>query len=522
MCALLVVVRGDAMAAGEAATATPAPAPVPSPTATAPRSPSAAPTAAPAAVPATAPASDPWRTARAALDEAQAAGARTGLAVLAADTGEVLFAHGADDLLNPASNVKLFTTAAALARFGPAYRFATDVLADAAPAGGVVQGNLYVRGTGDPRLVTEEAFAMTAAVAARGVTRVTGRLVIDDTYFDQERLGAGWEQQESDHPYLAPVGALSVNFNSVNVRVGPGAKAGAPAFVSLEPPSDDVDLVNEARTKAGGRRRLTVSSIPAPRRSRILVRGRLPLGSDVTQVARRIHDPPQHAGAVLRYLLKIQGVTIDGPTEQGRTPDAAVLLSRHSSPRLSQLVADINKFSNNFMAEQLLKALGAHVFGAPGTWEKGLRVVADFLEAELGMARDAYTMRNGSGLNDVNRFTAMQLARLLVRMRAHTAAPEFASSLAIAAVDGTMRRRLDETTTAQRLRAKTGSLAGVASLSGYATSADGRTLAFAVIMNGFRGGARRVWAIQDAIAASLVALEGARPAGVSARPGMAP
>jgi len=432
------------------------------------------------------------------------ASARAGVLVRSLDTGEVLFAHDPDALLNPASNVKLFTSAAALSRLGPDFRFETEFLLAPGPA---VRGApaLHVRGKGDPTLVHERLWAIAGELAHAGLSRV-GDLVLDETWFDGEREGPGYDQERGDRAYLAPTGALSLDFNAVAIHVAPGDRVGAPARVSLEPATEFFQVQNRAATTAEGtRRRVTVSSEPAGPRQRITVEGRLPLGSRAQVVYRKVDDPPQFLGATLRRYLELRGVKVAGRVRLGPVPEGARLVHVAESESLGEVVRRLNKHSNNFVAEQIVKALGAETEGAPGTWSKGIAAVEAFL-AEAGLPRGSYLMKNGSGLNDANRFSARQTVRLLEEMwRRFPVMAEFVGALPVAARDGTIRWRMEGTDAAGRLRAKTGTLTGVSSLSGYAESRDGEHLAFAILVNDHPGRTAEAVRAVDALGAAIAA-----------------
>ena len=420
-------------------------------------------------------------TLRAVVDGSPLASARTGIFVAPVETGEEVYAKDPDTLLNPASNVKLVTTAAALTRLGPEFRFSTEFFSDEPVARGGVR-TLYVRGAGDPSLVTERLFAIAGDLYHLGLRKV-GELVLDDGYFDVEGAGPGFDQEDGDHAYLAPASALSLNFNAVEVHLIPGDRTGQPARVELEPASDYFAVENRTVTApATGRARLVVSTLPKGDRERVVVEGRIPLQARPRIVYRRVDDPALYFGHTLSALLELRGVRI-GRVRSGRVPEGAHLLSVSESEPLSEIVRHLNKTSNNFTAEQLLKTLGAEVGGRPGSWAKGIAAVEEVL-AEMGIPRGSYVMRNGSGLNDTNRFSARQLVTVLRTMWARfPLQPEYLVSLPVAARDGTIRFRMEGTPAAGRLRAKTGSLDGVVALSGYAEDAAGRVLAFAVLVN---------------------------------------
>jgi D-alanyl-D-alanine carboxypeptidase/D-alanyl-D-alanine-endopeptidase (penicillin-binding protein 4) len=465
---------------------------------------------APSAPATTAPSARDPAALRAALDglveRSTLAGARVGVAVVSLDSGATLYARDADSLLNPASNVKLFTVAAALARLGPEYKFETEAWLDAAGLSGGAPRAIYLRGKGDPTLTTERLWALAGDLSHLGLKRV-GDLVLDEGWFDGERVGPGFDQESGDKSYLAPVGALSLNSNVVAIHVGPGDRPGAPGRVELEPDSAMFELINRTRT-AGPRaaRRLLVSSTPdgSGGRQRIIVEGRLPAGGRTSVSWRKIDDPAQYVGQTLRRLLELRGVRVTGAVRRGAVPPGAQLFHVVESEPLADVARRINKSSNNFMAEQLLKALGAASAGPPGSWGSGLAAVESFL-ATIGLPRGSYVMKNGSGMNDANRFSARQTARLLAELvRRFPLSAEFLSSLPLAGKDGTMRWRLDGPETAGRVRAKTGTLDGVYSLAGYMETSAGERLVFAILVNDAPGRAAAMTPAIDALAAALV------------------
>jgi D-alanyl-D-alanine carboxypeptidase/D-alanyl-D-alanine-endopeptidase (penicillin-binding protein 4) len=434
--------------------------------------------------------------------------ARAGIFVASLDSGQTLYAHDADALLNPASNVKLFTSAAALARLGPEYRFETEVYADAPPHGGQVKA-LFVKGKGDPTFVTERLWALAGEIAHRGVKQVKGDLVVDDGFFDGEREGPGYDQEKGDRSYLAPIGALSLNFNAVAIHVAPGGRPGEKGRVEIEPASEFFQIENRTVTvRAGARRRVTPASVPLPHgRQRITVDGRLPLGSHEQVLWRKIDDPPLYFGFTLKQLLELRGVKVSGTVRRAAVPDGAKLLCSSESEALGEIVRKLEKTSNNFVAEQLLKTLGAERRGPPGSWAKGVEAVEDFL-AEVGIPRGAYVMKNGSGLNDTNRFSARQTVTLLREMwKRFASMPDFLAALPIAGKDGTTRWRMQATE--GRLRAKTGTLEGVTSLSGFVETAAHERLVFSVLVNDFPGRATPVVRAVDALGNALAASGGA-------------
>jgi D-alanyl-D-alanine carboxypeptidase/D-alanyl-D-alanine-endopeptidase (penicillin-binding protein 4) len=446
--------------------------------------------------------------------------ARVSMQVESLDDGQVVYSRNADELLNPASNTKLVTAASGLLRLGPEYRFTTDYLADKPPFRGRVNV-LYVKGRGDPSVSTERLDGLVSDLWHRGV-RSVGDIVLDDSFFDREEFGPGWEQETSDKAWAAGVGALSLNHNAVAIYITPGERVGARARVEVDPDARDYFIIDGRVTtvRANGRRKLRPHSTPEGERSRILVEGRIPLHGQTAVMYRRVGDPAFYYGQTLKLLLRQRGMRVTGRVKRGTAPQTAVLIQGYDSAELAAIIRDMNKVSSNFIAEMVVKTLGAELKGTPGSWAKGLEVEEDLL-AELGIPRGTYVLKNGSGLNDTNRFTARQLATLLQAVwKRFPVASEFVSSLGIAARDGTMRLRMEGTDAAGRLRAKTGTLERVTALSGYVQSLGGERFVFSVMVNDWAGKSAPVISSIDRLGGMLAALgapeAGAREAALAA------
>jgi len=432
-------------------------------------------------------------------------GARAGILISSLETGQVLYAHNPDELLNPASNVKLFTTAAALARLGPEFRFDTEFYLAPGDA-----RSLYVKGKGDPWILAERLWTMAGELQHLGVRTVRGDLVLDDSYFDGEVAGPGFDQEQGDKSYLAPPGALALDLDTVAIHVSPGGRVGERGRVEVEPESEYFKVENRTITAgARSRRRVTPSSIPLEGKQRIVVEGRLPLGGRAQVFYRKIDSPTFYFGYTLKRLLETRGIQVQGRVRRGAVPAGARLLYVHESEALAEIVRRLSKHSNNFMAEQLVKTLGAEAKGPPGTWPKGIEAIEDFL-AEVGLPRGAYVMKNGSGLNDANRFSARQTVTLLSEMwKRFPLMPEYLTALPVAGRDGTIRWRMEGTDAVGRLRAKTGTLEGVTSLSGYVETRGHQHLAFSVFVNDYPGRHSAVVRAVDAVGSAMAATGGA-------------
>ncbi|HZI12798.1 MAG TPA: D-alanyl-D-alanine carboxypeptidase/D-alanyl-D-alanine-endopeptidase [Myxococcus sp.] len=431
---------------------------------------------------------------------------RVGVHMQSLDDGTVVFSHNADELLNPASNVKLVTSAAALATLGPEFRYDTEFLVEPElPADGKVK-TLYVRGKGDPSITTERLWGMVSELWHAGVHEV-GDIVVDDSWFDAERTPPGYDQEDSDRAYMAPTGALSLNWNAVAIYLRPGSAAGAKGSVEMEPPSDYFVVENQLTTGSRRARRVSVTSDPAGAQQKIVVRGQLPdERSGAVSVWKKIDNPPMYFGQTLKQMLATRGMKVKGKVKPGLTPSKAKVLYVSQSETFDVVLKRLNKLSSNFVAEQLLKTMGAEARGAPGSFTKGVEVVEQFLEREVGIPRGTYVMKNGSGLNDANRFSAAQVNRLLRHMyERFPFAPEYLSSVPIAGKDGTLKYRFEGSEAVGRLRAKTGTLESVSALSGYVTSAGGERFSFSMMANDFAGRAGPIVAGLDALGAAVAA-----------------
>jgi D-alanyl-D-alanine carboxypeptidase/D-alanyl-D-alanine-endopeptidase (penicillin-binding protein 4) len=441
--------------------------------------------------------------------------ARVSAQVVDVESGEEVWSVGADAALVPASVMKVITTHVALRELGPAFRVGTAVLAEGElRPDGVLDGNLYLRGQGDPSLVIERAWRMVLDLKLRGLREVSGDLVFDDTYFESgASLIPGWNNPDdiaNPPAYFPMLGALSVNFNTVEVAVRAGAAAGAPTTVELGAPTKAVVIDNASATgPASGKPSLRLQRTVDEKTKVLTIRieGSLPERAPAEVFYRPVADPTTHAWSTFQGLLAQNGIVVKGRTRPGGTPAAARVVVQDSSPPLVELTAQVNKHSNNFYAEQLLRILGAEKRGRPGTTAKGLDVVSGYLTS-LGFTANDFTLVNGSGLSrDIRLRPSVVNAVLIQAARDPVSGPEFVASLSAAGRDGTLRRRYRDDGMKGRVRGKTGTLAGVSSLAGYVRSVDGRLYAFTVFANGTANATARTRTVQDAV---VLAVSGTR------------
>ena len=425
-------------------------------------------------------------------------------------TAETVYARQPKRILIPASNVKIVTAAAALTSLGPAFRFKTRVLGDKPiDPQGVLKGNIYLEGGADPTLVSETMWRLTRDLCNKGLRRVTGRLIYDDRILDRKLEGVGWRHHFHEYyrAYLAPIAGLSLNFNTVAITILPGKRAGARARIIVDPPTRYIRrVVNRVKTVRRGWRRLRIRLPRCGYGDCVTVKGRFRQRGRPRSYWRRISRPGRYAATFFGELLRRHGVRIPKRrAKRGKVPSRARELHVVRSATLASILWSVNKNSSNFTAEQVLKTMGAVKHGKPGTWAKGLKVVRGYL-ARLGIRPGSYKLRNGSGLGRVNFLSPHQIVAVLRDMhRKPRTRPEFLASLALAGLDGTVRRRFRGTHAAGNARVKTGTIDGVSALSGFVYTRRGTPLVFSILMNKTRGRIKRYRSAQDRIVALLSA-----------------
>lgn len=409
------------------------------------------------------------------------------------EDGRTLFAQTPEQSLAPASSLKLFTTAAALHYLGADYRFHTYLLTDGRIENGVLTGDVYLYGTGDPTLGTRFApradptfYAFADTLALLGVREVRGRVIGDGSYFTGRSYGEGWEQDYMNAWYAAPAGALSAHENLVRLEVSPSAN-GTPA-IAFVPGGEGIAVVHNPRPGGVIVRREAYDGA-------ILIDG-VPKGQ--TSHALPVGDPARYTAALLRDVLLEKGITvtggIDAIVDPKRSPVTSrtvfapkyepkpvpVVLAVHQSPPLREILEVVNHQSHNFYAEQVLRAVGRVAYG-DGSAEGGARAVLALLE-RAGGDTTGVRMKDGSGLSPLNRVPARAFVALLAHVARAPYAQEFDSTMTVAG-RAPRFRRMGGTPAEGNLRGKTGTIDSVSALAGYVRTLSGERVAFAIIGN---------------------------------------
>jgi D-alanyl-D-alanine carboxypeptidase/D-alanyl-D-alanine-endopeptidase (penicillin-binding protein 4) len=444
-----------------------------------------------------------------------------GIEIISIKTGKTLYAQNAEKLFLPASNTKLFTTAAGFGLLGSDFRFHTTVESPTPPDKyGRLSGDLVLVGRGDPNLsgrtlpyiytpsTDPPANSIRAleeladAVVQKGVKVIDGDIVGDDTYYAFERYGEGWGQDDLMWADGAPASALTINDNVVYCRIRPGEHAGDRAFLSFEPFADYYRIDNRLLTApaATGPRHLVMNREPGA--ATLSIWGSIPLDDPGVTESLAVDDPALFAAQLLRDLLRARGVPIYGKARARHTelsslttftahavasgdPAAAggaTMLAAHDSLPLLEDLRVINKVSQNLHAELLLRLIG-HEKGSGGSLQSGQEAVRRFL-TQGGIPDDQFVFLDGSGLSRQNLVSPHAVARLLQYAASQPWGPQFRETLPVAGVDGSLADRFKDSPAKGRVQAKTGSLNHVRALSGFATTDSGDEIAFSILTDG--------------------------------------
>jgi len=411
---------------------------------------------------------------------------RFGVMVASLTRGDTLFAQNAGEMMQPASTMKLFSTAVALDRFGPEHSFSTDVLRDAPLGGdGTITGSIYLRADGDPSMSARfyhdpnlPMATLARSVAAAGVKRVTGDLVFDATAFDDRRIPDGWKSTYLGAAYAARVSALSLNENIVWVVVQP---AGKQAAVTLEPASTTIPVRSKVRL-VGGRGGRIIARRAAD--GGIDVSGSIGSSSGPLRYSLVVDDPALFTAGALRAALQAAGVTVDGAIKAGKTPANAEKVASLASPPLSRIVSEMNRESINIVAELLFRDAARASAADVGTAETGLANLRDFMQKKVEADPQQIRVSDGSGLSTLDFMTPRAMIHLLGYAHKGPWSSAFHGSLPVAGESELLRRRMRATPAQGNLHAKTGTTNDVVSLAGYVTARNGEILAFSFIYNG--------------------------------------
>ena len=477
------------------------------------------------------------------LDQSKFAPAQWGVRVITVDN-HVVYERNADKLFMPASNMKLYTTAATLDAFGPTRTFRTSVYAMVKPDGNTVKGDVILYGRGDPNLSARFELnsegkpnpidnylaadkipaieKLADQMQARGIKNINGDVIADDSYFATDAFGAGWEWDDLMFYYGAPVSALTVNDNVVTFTVRPAMKAGAPPMVQMQPNNSYVRIINNATTGNGKDGKTHLGANRNLNANEVEFFGNIPSGAKDFSVDISVHDPAALAANLLKEALQRRGIKIKGTVKRLTAlnrvaqPFEATKLNEIAfveSQPLSVLLKVINKPSQNLHTELMLRQIGENSalrelddYGRPKTSDsRGIEALRQFL-IKAGVDVTSLSLRDGSGLARQNLISPRSTSQLLLYMSKHPQFSVYRDSLPVAG-DGTLSRRLKGTAAEGKVQAKTGSLSFVRALSGYVTTKKNQTLIFSFYGNNYTGAGGDVTGVFDQLCVLLAEYE---------------
>lgn len=427
-----------------------------------------------------------------------------GIMVVDLKTGKTIYELNSNKLFRPASNLKLFTTYTALSLLQKDFIFQTQVISDGSIYTDTLKGNLYLKGFGDPLLTAEDLDTLAQNIS-KNVKTISGDLIGDISYFDDNYWGKGWMWDDEPEAFGASISALSINSNIIKLFITPGNKIGDPVKIKTEPQTDLILISNTATTSNNILPpELSVSRNWKERDNRITVSGSMPIRSNEEIFSLSIWKPELFALNLFRERLEKHGVIIHGKTYIDTTCDGKLFFQ--TKRPLDSVIFKINKFSNNLAAENLLKTLGAELYGKPGSAEKGIAAIKRYI-SPIGVDTTKVILADGSGASRYNLLSPLALVTLLQQVYNNKIFfDRFYSSLPIAGADGNLKNRFLDSNTKNKIYAKTGTASDAVALSGYINTAHSDTLVFSILINNFTGNSKQYRDIIDKICELLISV----------------
>jgi D-alanyl-D-alanine carboxypeptidase/D-alanyl-D-alanine-endopeptidase (penicillin-binding protein 4) len=410
-----------------------------------------------------------------------------GAVVVDLNSGDTLYQRNADRLFIPASNMKLFSEAAAIMALGPDYRFKTQLSTHATHlVAGVLKGTLYLHLSGDPSFSRQRLSDLLASLREWPIKAIEGNIIIDSTLAAVDTYPPGWLTTDLDYSYGAPIAPLILDANRLTITVNPGTEVGAPALVEVDDGGGAIALINQVTTKASEAGCGVGLSLDHD--NQLTVRGCVGLGQGAVQQRIAIKNPLKYAQGIITHLLAKDQIRFNGQVILGKAPPGGLIMATEYSRPLTQLMADTLKPSDNLYADSLYLHTALALQGTPLNWDKAQAVVKNFLQQQTGIDLKTSIFTDGSGLSRYNLVTPGQTIALLTFLHQHfPMSYEYIASLPIAGRDGTLQKRFKAQGQQGFVRAKTGTMTGMNSLSGYLFTTNGHTLAFALFINRIPG-----------------------------------
>lgn len=409
-----------------------------------------------------------------------------GMVVVDLSTGETLYTKNAKKTFTPASNMKLFSEAAALILFGPGYTFQTKLSTDATSLNnGILNGSLFLHLSGDPSFTQKDLSNLFSKLPDWGIKEITGNFIIVSNNRNIKPHAPGVNPKDLDHSYGAPTTPVVLDENRVTITVNPSATPEKHALVEYSSGKNIFILDNQIKTKTKGHCGVGAK---ITKKNHLLLQGCIRKNSQAIQIVIPISKPLNYAKSIIKSQLKSMDIKLDGKVILGKSAKPNLLIAKHSSKPITQLMANTLKYSDNLYADSLFLHTAEKINGAPANWQQAEAVIKKFLEQQTKINLQNAVLIDGSGLSIHDLVTPEQTIGLLKYI--HNRFPlayEYITALPIAGQDGTLFKRFRKPTQKGLLRAKTGSLTGVMSLSGYLYTSNAHTLAFTIYINTKRG-----------------------------------
>ena len=441
-------------------------------------------------------------------------GSSIAISVRNSTSGELLYSSNGDMRLHPASNLKLLTAAAALETLGKDYQFTTEVWLKGKINENVLNGDIFLKGKGDPTLLKEDLDQFAKDLLASGIHKINGNLIADDRWYDDVRLSQDLTWSDESQSYGAQVSALTLSpdedydAGTVIVHVSPATKVGDPAYLTLSPSTDFVKIVNKTKTvEKTGSTKIEIEREHG--NNQVIVKGTIALEDKSLKSWIAVWEPTLYVLHVFKSSLEENGIQFSKESKlmTREIPEEATLFTYKKSIPLKELLVPFMKLSNNGIGEILTKEMGKHIYGE-GSWDKGIAVIIENI-ISFGVNPNTLQLRDGSGISHKNMIPANELTQLLFAVQNKNWFPEFENSLPFSGmpkklVGGTLRKRLTEESFKGKIKAKTGTIDGASTLSGYVTKKSGEKLIFSIMINNHLGESETIKTIEDEIVKIIV------------------
>lgn len=430
-----------------------------------------------------------------------------GVIVQKLNNDQILYQRNSEQYFYPASNQKLLTGYVALDYLKPNFKYKTQLFADVHKVSqGVLRDNVYLQFNGDPTLTRDQLDALIGELKKRGVRKITGKFFVDDSRYDQALWvpGSSWDDQK--FCYGAPLSAIIIDRNCVNYTLNPSQQSSQPAILKPVVIPSLIKIKSEVTTSTNAEQRC-VPALKVTPDNHYLLTGCMKVTDPVLNLSVAVQNPRLYAESLLNYLLRKHHIAAEGGVDFGEVPQGLQSFAVHDSVPLREIVTEMQKRSDNIIANSLFKTLGAAYHQQQATWENGKIALHSLLAQSLDIPFSEAALWDGAGASRYGLLTPHQISRLLYQAnKQYNVAPEFISSLPISGMDGTLELRMQDPALLGKVRAKTGTATSASSLSGYVLTKNHETLSFVILLNGFAGSPEKYRALQEKICAFLMNL----------------